>query len=101
MRSSLSTSGSFASLDVMSRWSIGRVREVPPTPGSDCTIAFALHFREDEQPEPQIVVEYAEGAEGYASMDHARRLAARYLNEAVPPSRLVVDRDGIVMRRTN
>jgi hypothetical protein len=85
----------------MARWSIGRVREVPPTPGSGCTIAFALHFRENDQPEPQVVVEYAEGAEGYASMDHARGLAARYLSDAVPPRRLVVDRDGIVMRRMN
>jgi hypothetical protein len=44
---------------------------------------------------------FQRGAEGYASMDHARRLAARYLNDAVPPRRLVVDRDGIVMRRTS
>jgi hypothetical protein len=84
----------------VARWSIGRVREVPPAPGSDCTIAFALHFREDDQPEPQIVVEYAEGAEGYASMDHARGLASRYLDHAVPPRRLLVDRDGIVEPRS-
>jgi hypothetical protein len=46
------------------------------------------------------VVEYAEGAEGYASMDHARGLAARYLDDAVPPKRLLVDRDGIVEPRS-
>lgn len=73
--------------------------EVPPTPGSDRSIAFALHFREDDRPEPQIVVEYEVGAEGYASASHARGLAARYLNDAVPPRRLVVDRDGIVSPR--
>jgi len=83
----------------VSRWHIGRVRSVPPTPGSDCDTAYALHFREDDQPEPQITVEYVSGGGGkYASPAHARKVAEPYLNDEIPQRRLIVDRDGNARR---
>jgi hypothetical protein len=82
----------------VARWSIGRVRSVPPEPGSDCDAAFALHFREDDRPEPQITVEYATGSP-YASAYHARDAARPYLDEQLPPRRLLIDRDGNVRPR--
>lgn len=81
-------------------WHIGRARRVPPKPGTDCGAAIALHLREDDRPEPQIVVEYARGAERFASATHARRVAARYLNGTAWPLRLVVDREGNVRPRS-
>jgi hypothetical protein len=84
----------------MARWSIGRVRSVPPAPGSDCEAAFALHFQEDDQPDPQITVEYASGGGGrYASPAHARATAAPYLDDEIPPRRLIVNREGNTHRR--
>jgi hypothetical protein len=68
--------------------------------GSDCEVAFALHFREDDQPDPQITVEYASGGSGkYASLAHARKVAEPYLDDEIPPRRLLVDRAGNVHRR--
>lgn len=84
----------------MTRWSIGRVRSVAPTPGSDCEAAFALHFQEDDQPDPQITIEYASGGGGkYASAAHAKAAAASYLDDERPPRRLLVDRAGNVHQR--
>jgi hypothetical protein len=77
----------------MARWSIGRVRSVPPTAGSDCDAAFAIHFREDDQPEPQMIVEYAAPSR-HASVSHARNTATPYLDDEQPPRRLIVDREG-------
>jgi serine/threonine protein kinase len=78
-------------------WTIGRVRSISPTPGSDCEAAYAIHFKEDDQPEPQMVVEYAAGGGGrLANARHARAASAPYLSQENPPKRLVVDRAGEV-----
>jgi hypothetical protein len=77
----------------MTRWTIGRIRSVPPTPGSDCDAAFAIHFSEDDQPEPQITIEYAAPSR-HASARHARKVVSSYLDDEQPPRRLVVNREG-------
>jgi hypothetical protein len=65
--------------------------------GSDCDAAFAIYFAENDQPEPQMIVEYASGGGWrYATQAHARRVATSYLDEETPPRRLIVDRDGNV-----
>jgi hypothetical protein len=69
---------------------IDRVRQVPPSPGSDASIAYAVHF--DSGPDPAVVVEYATSA--FASVAHARQVVAQYLDAEVMPRRLVVDREG-------
>ena len=71
-----------------------RIRQVPPTPGSDCDTAYAVHF--DHQPEPNVVIEYAAAAGGHhASSSHARHLVQGYLGRGErPPRRIVVDRAG-------
>ena len=85
----------------MARWSIGRVRTVEPAPGTDCEAAYALDFAEDDQPEPNITVEYAAGGgRRYASPAHARAAAKPYLDDERPPRRLVVDREGNARPRT-
>ena len=79
----------------MARWTIGRVRQVPPTPGMDCETAFAVHFKEDDRPEPQITVEYSgSGGWRFASATNARAAVTPYLDDEKPPRRLVVDSDG-------
>jgi hypothetical protein len=72
---------------------IDRVRQVPPTPGSDASIAYAVHF----DSEPAVVVEYATSA--FASVAHARQVVTPYLNAEVMPRRLAVDREGKVRVR--
>lgn len=74
---------------------IDRVRQVPPMPGSDASIAYAVHF--DGGPEPSVIIEYAHSA--FASASHARQLVAPYLNAEVVPRLLVVDREGNVRVR--
>lgn len=76
---------------------IDRVRQVPPLPGSDASIAYAVHF--DSGSEPSVIIEYAHSA--FASASHARQLVAPYLNAEVVPRRLVVDREGNVRVRDN
>ena len=76
---------------------IDRVRQVPPTPGSDASIAYAVHF--DSGPEPAVVVEYATSA--FAAASHARHAVTPYLNAEVVPRRLTVDREGNVRVRDN
>jgi hypothetical protein len=86
--------GSFRGLlRLVSRWSIGRVRSVPPQPGSDRDAAFAIHFAEDDQSEPQMTVEYAKPSK-HASATHAREAVRPYLDDESPPRRLIVDREG-------
>jgi hypothetical protein len=79
----------------VSRWTIGRVRAVPPQAGSDRDAAFAIHFAEDDQPEPQMTVEYA-APSSVASAAHAREAVGPYLDDDEPPRRLVVSREGAV-----
>jgi len=74
---------------------IDRVRQVPPTPGSDASIAYAVHF--DSGPEPAVVVDYVTSA--FASASHARQVVTPYLNTEVMPRRFVVDREGNVRVR--
>lgn len=77
------------------RWTIGRVRSIRQAPGSDCEAAYAIHFKEDDRADPQMVVEYASGGGGrYASATHARRAVDPFLGDKAPPKRLLVDRDG-------
>jgi hypothetical protein len=65
--------------------------------GSDCDAAFAIHFAENDQREPQVIVEYAGGGGWrYATQAHARRVVTPYLDDESPPRRLIVDRDGNV-----
>ena len=71
---------------------IDRVRQVPPTPGADTSIAYAVHF--DSGLEPAVVIDYATSA--FASASHARRVVTPYLNAEVMPRRFVVDREGNV-----
>ena len=79
----------------MPRWSVGRVRSVAPSQGSDAEKAYAIHFAESDQPEPQITVEYASGGGGkYASHAHARKAVEPFLDLATPPRRVVVGRNG-------
>ena len=86
----------------MARWSIGRVRTVAPAPDSDCYAAYALHFAENDQPEPNITIEYAAGgSRRYGSPAHARAAAEAYLDDEQPPRRLVVDREGKARPRAN
>jgi hypothetical protein len=78
---------------------INRIRSVPPTPGTDCDAAFAIHF--DDGPEPNMLVEYAAGAgQRFASESHARTVVATfYLEDDEPPRRLLVDMQGNVQPR--
>jgi hypothetical protein len=79
----------------VTRWTIARIRSVPAAPGSDREAVFAIHFAEDDQPEPQMTVEYARGAtHHWASVVHARAMAKPYLDLERPPRRIVVDRNG-------
>jgi hypothetical protein len=75
-------------------WTIDRVRDVPPTAGSECYAAYAFHFVGADDPhEPQMVVEYTSGGT-HASKQHARQVVQPYLDADTPPRRIVVDRDG-------
>jgi hypothetical protein len=74
---------------------IDRVLQVAPMPGSDASLAYAVHF--DGGSEPSVVIEYANSV--FASASHARQLVAPYLNAEVVPRRLVVDREGNVRVR--
>jgi hypothetical protein len=76
-----------------------RIRQVPPTPGSDCDTAYAVHL--DRQGEPNVTIEYAAAGEGrYASSSHARHLVQDYLGRGErPPRRIVVDRTGYARPR--
>lgn len=67
---------------------IDRVRQVPP--GSDASIAYAVHL--DSGPEPAVTIDYVTSA--FASAAHARQVVAPYLNAEVVPRRFVVDREG-------
>jgi hypothetical protein len=79
----------------MTRWTVARIRAVPAVPGSNRDAAFAIHFAEDDQPEPQMTVEYARGGtRRWASTVHARAMVKPYLDLEHPPRRIVVDRDG-------
>ena len=80
-------------LAFVSRWTIVRVRPVSPQAGSDRDTAFAIHFAEDDQPEPQMTVEYA-APSSLASTLHAREAAGPYLDDDEPPRRLIVSREG-------
>jgi hypothetical protein len=73
------------------------VRQVPPTSGSDASIAYAVHL--DSGEEPAVLVEYATSA--FASVAHARRVVAPYLDAEVMPKRFVVDREGNARARDN
>lgn len=84
----------------VSRWTVGRVRSVPPKAGSDCDAAFAIHFAEDDQPEPQMTVEYAEPSH-LASAQHAEAAAGPFLDDENPPRRLIVSRAGDVRPRND
>jgi hypothetical protein len=78
----------------MTRCSIGRIRAVEPTRGSDCEAAFAVHFAEDDQPDPQITVDYARGGGGqFASQQHVRSVVATDLDGGNVLRRIVVDRN--------
>ena len=79
----------------MARWTIGRVRQVPPTPGIDCEDGVRGALQEDDRPEPQITVEYSgSGGWRFASATNARAAVTPYLDDEKPPRRLVVDSDG-------
>ena len=69
---------------------IDRVRQVPPTPGSDTSIAYAVHF--DSGPDPAVTIDYLTSA--FASAAHARHVVAPYMNAEIVPRRIVVDREG-------
>jgi hypothetical protein len=81
----------------VARRKIDRVRQVPPTRGSDASIAYAVHF--DSGPEPSVIVEYATSA--FAAGSHARQVVTPYLDAEVMPRRFVVDREGTVRVREN
>ena len=84
----------------MPRWSIGRVRRVTPSPGTDAEAAYAVHFAEDDQPEPQITLLYASGGGGrFASTAHARKAVQPYLDRERPPRWLIVGRYGEISPR--
>lgn len=74
---------------------IDRVRQVPPSAGSDASIAYAVHF--DSGPEPAVVIDYVTSA--FASAANARQVVTPYLNAEFMPGRLVVDREGNVRVR--
>ena len=74
---------------------IERVRQVPPSPGADASIAYAVHF--DSGPEPGVVIDYVTSV--FASASHARRVVTPYLNAEVMPERFVVDREGNIRTR--
>ena len=84
----------------MARWSVGRVRGVAPSQGTDADKAYAIHFAESDEPVPQITVEYASGGGGkYASHAHARKAVEPYLDMESPPRWLVVGRAGEISPR--
>jgi len=85
----------------MARWSVGRVRRVPPISGSDREDASAIHFSERDLAEPNMTVEYAAGGGGRHASAHARSAVTPCLDDEDPPRRLIVDRDGNVRPQTD
>ena len=77
----------------VARWTIeaDRVRRVDPSPGRDTTAAFTFWLQADGA-ERQITVEYARGAD--ASVADASANVRQFVNEDIPPRRLIVDRQG-------
>jgi hypothetical protein len=84
-------------LAAVARWTIDdeRVRRVDPSPGRDTEAAFTFYLQADGAgAERQITVEYARGAVG--SIADASANVRQYLDEDIPPRRLIVDSHGVV-----
>ena len=79
----------------VARWSIDtdRARRVDPSPGRDTEAAFTFYLEADGA-ERQMTVEYVRSADG--SIADASANVRPYLDEDMPPRRLIVDRQGAV-----
>jgi hypothetical protein len=82
----------------MTVWSIDSVADANCRGDSDpCEAALAIHFQGDDSGYPRVTVEYASAA--MASGGHARDAVAKYLDDAVLPRYLYVDREGEISAR--
>jgi hypothetical protein len=80
----------------VARWKIEREWSAAPTPGTDADVAFTFHLVANGA-ERQLTVEYAAPAQ-LASTSPARKIVAGVLDDETPPRRVIVARDGDVVR---
>jgi hypothetical protein len=85
----------------VARWHIDHGREIRPPHGSSAYAAFEIVLAgADPTQTERVVVEYAIGAtRRLASPAHVREVVEPYLDEAMPPRRLLVDPQGNVSVR--
>jgi hypothetical protein len=83
-------SAAAASLSLMARWRISRVRRDESVTGSDLDVVYAIHYAGASQLDPQTIVGYLAGAGTLASEAHARDTVKQYRDDDKPPRRLLV-----------
>jgi hypothetical protein len=83
----------------MAKWEIEQTRPVEASPGMDVDAAFAFNIVAGDEAR-QVTVEYSAPShvEHVSSASHARGIVGEYLDDDVPPRRIIVDRDGNVSR---
>ena len=83
------------------RWSlVGEPHRYEGTSDSslDTEFGYLCHVRSTSGSAEVVQVELARGADSALTVEDAKRILQVYLGDEVPPRRLVVTRDGLIMK---